>query len=484
MFSKPIFKQSVRTNGSLWLVITLIACALLSNFIFRFDPEDFSALSTAAEGTQFGAIFSGFGTILGTLETFYKMVALLLGLVYIIFSANNLVVNEVDSGSMAYTLSTPIKRRTVIFTKMTYMVSSIILMFVILAGVGMGVSELAHHNLTGSAITEDVEAAADAMDRKPSYVRDHLYMIKDDEYAMQSGAEARSMDTEAYSQYLDQAILRDSYKAAAAELTEERKKEYKDDDDMDKEDIEITEEELAADPAMILNNNDALTAGVKVTGQSLNDYRKSVSDKAAELAEEAEDTENDESSQLPADASIILSTAIKAGAEAINTTEENIQDNMSLLKGDTALKAGAEAANVSEDQLKVLIDNSMVNAALNSDSAMSFDIETFIWMNVGACLLILAMGSISFFASTVFNRSNQAMILGAGLPFVFFLISIVIEQSDSLENLKYFSLTTLFKTDEILNNGDFGIPLLILAGIAAVLFAVSNVIFCKKDLPL
>src|SRR5699024_3085209 len=245
LFSKPIFKQSVRTNGPLWLVITLVASALLSNFIIRFDPADFSALSSAAEGTSFSGILSGFGTILGTLETFYKMIAILLGLVYIIFSANNLVVNEVDSGSMAYTLSTPIKRSTVIFTKMTYMIGSIILMFAILTGVGLGVSEMAHHNITGTAMTEDVEAAADAMDRKPSYVRDHLYIIKDDDYAMQSGAEARDMDKEAYGQYLDQAILRDSYKKAADELTENRKDKYDDDDDMDKDDIEITEEELA-----------------------------------------------------------------------------------------------------------------------------------------------------------------------------------------------------------------------------------------------
>ena len=87
-------------------------------------------------------------------------------------------------------------------------------------------------------------------------------------------------------------------------------------------------------------------------------------------------------------------------------------------------------------------------------------------------------------ASTLFNRSNQAMILGAGLPFAFFLISLVIQQSDSLENLKYVSLTTLYQTDEILSNGDFGIPLLVLGGVAFVLYAASAVIFQKKDLPL
>ena len=139
MFSKAIFKQSVRSNGTLWLVITLVASALLSVFIVQFDPEDFAALSSAASGTSFDSVLSGFDSILGTLETFYKSIAILLGLVYIIFSANNLVVNEVDSCSMAYTLSTPTKRSTVIFTKMAYMIGSIVLMFGIVFGVGLGV---------------------------------------------------------------------------------------------------------------------------------------------------------------------------------------------------------------------------------------------------------------------------------------------------------------------------------------------------------
>lgn len=480
MFSKPIFKQSVRSNGALWLVITLVASALFSNFIIRFDPADFGALSSAAEGTAFGSVLSGFGTILGTLETLYKMIAIMLGLVYIIFSANNLVVNEVDSGSMAYTLSTPIRRSTVIFTKMAYMIGSIVLMFGILTGVGLGVSELAHHNVSGSPMTEDVEAAADAMDRKPSYVRKHLYMIKDDKYAMQAGAEARKMDKTAYGEYLDQAILRDSYKAAATKLTDNRQDKYSD-SDKDKDEIEITEQELAKKPQLMMKDNDALEAGAKVTGQSVNGYRNSVND---QIKNSKNNQQKEALSKLPADSTVILSTATTAGAKAIHTSESNIKDNMSLLKDDKAIKAASKATKVPEGQLKALIDSSEVNAALKSDKSLKFDISTFVWLNVGACLLILGMGSISFFASTLFNRSNQAMVLGAGLPFAFFLISMVIQQSDSLENLKYFSLTTLYKTDEILSNGDFGIPLLILGGIAAVLYGMSAVIFYKKDLPL
>lgn len=57
MFSKPIFKQSVRSNGALWLVITLVASALFSNFIIRFDPADFGALSSAVKGQHLVVFF-------------------------------------------------------------------------------------------------------------------------------------------------------------------------------------------------------------------------------------------------------------------------------------------------------------------------------------------------------------------------------------------------------------------------------------------
>ncbi|MDN6112919.1 MAG: ABC transporter permease, partial [Tetragenococcus halophilus] len=141
MFSKSIFKQSVRSNGPLWLVITIVLSLLITIFIVSFDADDIGQIVSAAEDTSFGDQVSDLGTLMGTLEMFFKMVAILLGLIYGVFCANNLVVSEIDSGSMAYTLSTPIKRGTVIFTKMVYMIGSIILMFAVTAGVGMGVTE-------------------------------------------------------------------------------------------------------------------------------------------------------------------------------------------------------------------------------------------------------------------------------------------------------------------------------------------------------
>lgn len=311
------------------------------------------------------------------------------------------MVSEIDSGSMAYTLSTPIKRGTVIFTKMVYMIGSIILMFAVTAGVGMGVTEIVHNNLSGNAITEDVEEAAAALDRDPSYVRDNLYMIKDDDYALQSGADARGMDETAYGKYLDEAMKRDSLDKASDEITDSRKDEYDDDDDMDKDDIEITTDELADDPGMILNDSDALQEGSKPLGMNVNEYRNYVND----LVDENEN-EEDEDTNGQMNPSAVLSTAKEVTESELDVSSATVDDNMNLMKNDNALEATSEATDVPEDQLSDMIDESMVSSAIDSDEGTEFDLETFGWLILGSCLLTLAMGSISFFCKHVI-QSDQ-----------------------------------------------------------------------------
>ena len=60
---------------------------------------------------------------------FFKMAGLLLPIIYMIMVANNLIAGQVDSGSMAYILSTSTKRKQVIFTQAVYLVSSLFAMF-------------------------------------------------------------------------------------------------------------------------------------------------------------------------------------------------------------------------------------------------------------------------------------------------------------------------------------------------------------------
>lgn len=60
---------------------------------------------------------------------FYKLAGLLLPIIYMIMASNNLVAGQVDSGSMAYVLSTSTKRKTVVFTQAAYLIGSLFFMF-------------------------------------------------------------------------------------------------------------------------------------------------------------------------------------------------------------------------------------------------------------------------------------------------------------------------------------------------------------------
>lgn len=503
MFSKPIFKQSIQANWKLWVIITFVAAMILSAFTVTFDAEGFAAIASAAEGTRFSNILSTMTSLLGSLENFYKLIAVILGIVYVVFTANNLVVNEVDSGSMAYTLSTPIKRSSVIFTKSIFLVLSIVLMYGIIGATGLVAAQLKYQNVTGYTITDDVRAAAEALNQDERYISERMYLILENDHAMREAAAVRNMDTEAYTIYLESVINDRSYEEAAAVITDERWDIYKDDEDMEDEDIEITAEELAADPTMLLLSNDALVTGAKVTGLSVNEYQQFINNEIVSLEQETEvsvkeeKTPNEEGTEATAqpatqptvmvsedNADILMQLVIESSAKALNMETDQVADKIALIKDPVALEAAMAATNLTEQQIITMANNGMVSSAKAVDEALEFDAEAYIWLSVGLLLLILALSSISFFASTLFNRTGLALAIGGGIPFTFFIITMVQQLMDTSENLEYLTITTLFDTEAILTGGDFGWGLVALGGITFVLYAASNVIFTKKDLPL
>ncbi len=67
---------------------------------------------------------------------FYKLAGLLLPIIYMIMASNNLIAGQVDSGSMAYVLSTSTKRITVAFTQAIYLIGSLFCMFCLTTATG------------------------------------------------------------------------------------------------------------------------------------------------------------------------------------------------------------------------------------------------------------------------------------------------------------------------------------------------------------
>ena len=107
MFSLPLFKQTVKSNSVIWGAMTLVMTVLCVQF-------------AALDMTQ-SLLFI----------IFYGMMTTILPGIYVLVTANKLLSSQVDSGSMAYVLSTPTRRSTVVFTQMTYLTVSLVVMFAV-----------------------------------------------------------------------------------------------------------------------------------------------------------------------------------------------------------------------------------------------------------------------------------------------------------------------------------------------------------------
>lgn len=106
---------------------------------------------------------------------------------------------------------------------------------------------------------------------------------------------------------------------------------------------------------------------------------------------------------------------------------------------------------------------------------------------LGCLLFSFATSGIVFFASCFFNKGGRSMMVGCGLPIVFFLLSFMspVLKMGKHEILKYFSMNTLFNADGILSGtGGYIIPLVVLFLIGVALYVGAIVKFIKKDLPL
>lgn len=95
-----------------------------------------------------------------------------------------------------------------------------------------------------------------------------------------------------------------------------------------------------------------------------------------------------------------------------------------------------------------------------------------------------SISSICFFASCVFDSSSTSLLVGGGIPLLFFVVNLLRKLSDSLDVLKYFTLNTLFDTAAILQGEGYGADFAVLAMIGALLYTAGILLFRKRDLPL
>ena len=161
ILSLPLLKQSIQANWLLWLLLTIGSCTIF--FVINvvvcsrniFTNVDMNSVSTYVSEEnlswlQILGMLEQMGFSLTRIEVMsridlnsilsdlvYKIVGVLLPMIYVMVVSNGLIVNQVNSGSMAYVLSTPTSRRKVVFTSFFFLFASLVLMYVAITSIAL-----------------------------------------------------------------------------------------------------------------------------------------------------------------------------------------------------------------------------------------------------------------------------------------------------------------------------------------------------------
>ncbi|MCR5348910.1 MAG: ABC transporter permease [Bacilli bacterium] len=154
--SLPLLKQSIQSNFWLWLVMALGSAGIfiIVNLVVGtraiFTNIDMNNVQTYVndEGLswlQILGLLQAMGFSLSRIQTMsqidlnsilnelvYKITGVLLPMVYTMIACNKLMAAQVGDGSMAYVLSTPTSRRTVVRTQYVFLVGSLVAMYLII----------------------------------------------------------------------------------------------------------------------------------------------------------------------------------------------------------------------------------------------------------------------------------------------------------------------------------------------------------------
>ncbi|SHK00497.1 ABC-2 type transport system permease protein [Hathewaya proteolytica DSM 3090] len=113
------------------------------------------------------------------------------------------------------------------------------------------------------------------------------------------------------------------------------------------------------------------------------------------------------------------------------------------------------------------------------------EIGKYFNLNLSVLILHFVISSIALISACFFNDTRGFFVVGAGVPLLFYLIQMLSNMGGKLENLKYFTLYTLFPGKYIISNSN-GVLCsnVIMITIAISLCIASISVFTKKDLPL
>lgn len=145
--NRTLFISNIKSSWGLFAFVTGMLLIYVTTSVTMFDPVSAEAMTAMFDMLPEGMIkafgFDGLGTDLTAYlgGYLYGFILLIFPMIYTIILSNKLVAKHVDSGSMAYLLSTPNSRNEIIFTQALYLIISTFILLLIELGVLIAMAE-------------------------------------------------------------------------------------------------------------------------------------------------------------------------------------------------------------------------------------------------------------------------------------------------------------------------------------------------------
>lgn len=139
--NKALLKFNVFSNFRLFGVVGFVLVGLVVLVMGVFDPEAFVQLNSTEASLPINPL-GDTSSLNGLLANqYFGLFVVLLSMIYVIFAGYGLIGAKVDRGDLAYLLSSPVSRGSIVGSGIFYLVSSLVLLFLLIAGVGVGAAE-------------------------------------------------------------------------------------------------------------------------------------------------------------------------------------------------------------------------------------------------------------------------------------------------------------------------------------------------------
>lgn len=143
MFSLPLFRNTLKSSYVIWLIFAAILLMYFTTIVSMFDPSTMESMQALVEALPPAMIDAlNFKVIENTLlgfiaGYFYGFLILLFPLIFSVIMSDRMIARYVDSGSMAFLLSTPNTRAKIALTQALFLISSLVLLLAFLTLVGI-----------------------------------------------------------------------------------------------------------------------------------------------------------------------------------------------------------------------------------------------------------------------------------------------------------------------------------------------------------